>query len=318
MADPEILGVHQGDVVVRTALVAALRDLRANPWLLDYAFASLKHDELTREEYGQQEIDRAKEWFQRTNVPVVMAFRNEAPKLPCLTVKLLDSGEDAATLADVHYQPSERSDDEWPVLVGPVTPGYDSVTGVLTLPADSVSAVLVSGQVVVTRTGKVYPVEEVVSATRLRIAKGLAEDFDQSTVRGSRPAVVTAIESVVFKERYAVGCHAAGAAGNPVHTLYLHSVAIFCLLRYRQDLLEARGFERSQVASGELYRDEGWGEELVYSRDVTLAGYYRVSWPKRRGGALAFAATQVSPLSDALPVEAGEINLDADPISGEA
>lgn len=57
----EALGIHQSDVIIRTAIVAALADLRANPWLLDYVFASLPKDEMTMKDYGEKSVEKAKE-----------------------------------------------------------------------------------------------------------------------------------------------------------------------------------------------------------------------------------------------------------------
>ena len=106
----EALGVHQSDVIIRTAIVAAIADLRANPWLLDYVFASLPRDDRTMKDYGEKEVQRAKEWFMKTNVPVFMVPRMDEAKVPCITIKLLDSSEAEVTLGDVHYQEKEDND----------------------------------------------------------------------------------------------------------------------------------------------------------------------------------------------------------------
>src|SRR6476646_6304158 len=45
-------GVFQGDIIIRTALIEGMRDIRRQPWLLDYAFASLAQDDLTKSVYG--------------------------------------------------------------------------------------------------------------------------------------------------------------------------------------------------------------------------------------------------------------------------
>jgi len=75
------LGIHQSDVIIRTAIIAALADLRANPWKLDYVFSSLPKDTLTAKSYGEKDIAQAKRWFLSTEIPVTMVPRIDKAKL---------------------------------------------------------------------------------------------------------------------------------------------------------------------------------------------------------------------------------------------
>lgn len=54
----------------------------------------------------------------------------------------------------------------------------------------------------------------------------------------------------------------------------------FILLRYKETLLEARGFERSTISTGPLYNYSETDKEMVFVRDITLSGYVRQYWPK--------------------------------------
>ena len=119
----ESLGIFQSDVIIRSCIVAALADLRANSWLLDYVFASLPKDEMTMKDYGEKSVEKAKEWFLKTKIPVAMVPRLNEAQVPCITIKLQDSTESEVTLADVHYQTSELNSGVWPNIVGPFTPG---------------------------------------------------------------------------------------------------------------------------------------------------------------------------------------------------
>lgn len=199
----EPLGIHQSDIIIRSALIAGLDDLRANPWLLDYVFSSLPKDDLTKNDYGQREVDNAKKWFLNTEIPVIMNTRIDETKVPAISVSLMDSNESDTTLGDVHYVPVE------------------------------------------------YTVEKDSKAVTL--------------------------ESLVFKETYSIGCH---AAGETTFATYLHSIVVFILLRYKQRLLEARGFERSTVSSSDFRRNEMFENEMVFSRWISLSGYVRNYWPK--------------------------------------
>ncbi len=278
----EPIGIFQSDIIIRTMLVAAIEDLRANPWLLDYVFASLKYDALTAKTYGEKEIERAKEWFKKTKVNVMMGARipDGDPPAVCITLHIVSSTEEENTLADVHYRPIEDTENNWPALTAKFDPvSYNATTGVMTVPADiAASLVFATGMVVADRTGTAHPILETLSTNSFKLATGIVADFHECFVKAASPSMVATIESASFKESLAVGCH---VAGEPVHLTYLHSIIVFALLRYRQDLLEARGFERSFIASTDFKVDEDVAPEMFFSRYVNLVGYVKQYWPKR-------------------------------------
>lgn len=278
-------GIHQSDVVIRAALVYGIEDLRAKPHWLRYVFSSLPYDELTASEYGQAQVEEAIRWFQNTDIPVLMAFKitDGPPPLPCISIALMDSKEGEATLADVHYDVKEDLDESrpWPVLSGPLYGvSYDPVSGKFSMPAGS-TFVLSRGHVVVTKTGQSVPVlRGTVQGTAL-LPKNLGYDFDGCTIRGQKRTRQVSLESLVFNESYLIGCH---AKGDPAQLLYLHSIVVFCLLRYKQRLLEARGFGESTMVSTDLRQSEAFKAlglaEPAYSRYVSLNGKVRHYWPK--------------------------------------
>jgi hypothetical protein len=285
---------------VRGALVEGLRELRREPWLLDYAFASLREDELTKGSYGQREIDRAKEWFQRTEIKVVMATSLYAgPVLPCVSIGLMESVEIANTLGDVHHDTSEPDDTQWPALAGPFDPdSYDPATGAVVLPA-SVTLVVVPGMVLVDREGRQHEVLEVDGQT-VTIAAGTVADLRGSTIRGARPSRQAALESAQFRETYQIGCF---VGGEVVHLTYLHSLVVFVLMRRRQDLLEARGFQASQVSSAPAQRLDLMESDVAYARYLNLTGTAMSVWPKAVAGRLYSVGTQVGVARPGVPGE---------------
>lgn len=276
------LGIHQSDVIIRTAIIAAINDLRANPWLLDWAFASLPRDELTASTYGEAEVARAKEWFLNTNIPVFLNVARTDVKFPCITVGLQASAEveSEGTLGDTHYIPFEEDEHFGPVtLAGPFTPtSYDRATGTITLDKDDVgSFVIAPNMVVVTRTGSKYPILDVHDATTFVIEPGTITNLSDFVINSADPAYVAELESSLYREVYAIGAH---VESEPVHLTYLHSILVFILLRYKESLLEARGFERSVISSQDLRVDSEMVPEFVYSRYCQVTGYVRQSWPK--------------------------------------
>lgn len=275
----EILGIHQSDVIIRSAIIAGINDLRNNPFLLDYVFASLPRDALTAAEYGEAEVTQAKRWFQNTNISVYVNVNPESVKFPCITITLMSSNEQEAedTLADIHYVPHEDNDGDWPTLIGPIdVVAKDPVAGTVTLdPVALGTFVLAPGMILLTKAGKQLSITSVID--NVVTCTGALGDLSQIQVKPSRPAQVATIESALFRETYALGCH---SDSEPVHLTYLHSVVVFVLLCYRQTLLEARGFERSTVSSTDFKREEDLLPEVLYSRFVTITGTVRQIWPK--------------------------------------
>jgi hypothetical protein len=279
----DVVGIFQSDLIIRTALVAALADMRANPWLLDYVFASLKKDALTQAAYGK-EVRNAKNWFLHNDVKIVMNTQlNAGAKFPCISIELGSSGEvpEEATLGDVHYTPREDVIGPRPNLCDAFTPtSWDPASATLVLPLGTAQQLdLAEGLVVVTAAGAEYRVDAVLNARTavLGCPVGTNVDFRAAVIRGAAPSMVQHVESSSFAESFSIGIH---VHGRPVLLVYLHSIVVFCLLRYKEVLLEQRGFERSTFSSSEAARNAFFGKENVFSRYINLSGRVRQYWPK--------------------------------------
>lgn len=273
-------GIFQGDVIVQTAIQEGLDDLRRNPWLVDYLFASLTQDPLTVKRYGKAQVDEARRWISSVEVPV---FTNtvQAAQLPAVTIAMVESAEveSEATLADVHHDPTEPLDQDVP-LAGPFSPrSWDPASGLMVLPDAVVDHLYLSaGMAVADSVGARHEVLEVLGDATVRLrSDGSALDFSAASVRPRRPAFAVHLESSSFRESYTLGCH---AGAPPLYLLFLHSAVVFVLLRYKQSLLEARGFERTTISSSDFARNQSFENEVGYSRYVTLSGRVRQHWPK--------------------------------------
>lgn len=273
----QAFGMFQGDVVIRTAIVAGINDLRANPWALDYVFSSLAQDALTNNTYGQKEIDKAKNWFLNNEIPVVPSLRVDNLRLPCISISMQGSTEMDNTLGDKNYTVEEIYDEFLPVLYGPFRAGYDNETGKMVIPLEVVDTVIPNeGMVVEDSKGCQYKVLEAQgNVVYLDINQSI--DCTKGLLLKSRFPKRVQLESANFREDYVIGCH---SRGEPYECLYLHSILAFCLLRYRQKYLEARGFERSSINSTDIRLNDSFDAEIVFSRFVTLSGFVRQYWPK--------------------------------------
>lgn len=285
MAETEIAGVFSSDLIIESAIRAGIADLRDKPYLLDFVFANLKQDALTSARYGGKQLEQAKKWFLSHDVPVFSTTRQDEAKFPCIAISLDESSEAEATLGDVHYIPQETGEGDWPVLAGPfAAKAYSASTGLFKFPTDVASEVApVAGMFLIDRLGNQHEIVEVLDEDTVQIAIGSNADFGTAFLKAAQPKVVRTIESLQFRETYTIRLY---VHSEPSHLAYLYSVITFILLRYKETLLEARGFERSTMAWTGAQRDrEGNDAELVFTRQCRLTGYVRQSWPKFIGDA---------------------------------
>lgn len=280
-------GILQSDILIRTAIMEALDEVRKTPWLLDFVFSWMVSDELTRSQYGEKELDEAKRWFLNSEIIVTMSYRVDRPQLPCIAIELIDSVEDVATLGDVNLEgPYEEIDGTETVIqpqpvLGPFTPkSYNSSTGKITLPDNLNTIQIFEGNIIFDiKTNKGYQIISIYDDSSFFINPGVNANFTKAYIAPLSSLYTVALESLSFRENYRLRCYVNTA---PVHLTFLHSILLFQMLRKKEDLLEGRGFERSTINSGPIGAWEGEGNvELTWYRDITTTGYVRQYWPKK-------------------------------------
>jgi hypothetical protein len=193
-------GINLPDVLVRTAIMDGLQRLRNDPKLLDFVFGWLPNDALTAQTYGLQTLERAKQWFLATDIPVSLDLRMDQVKIP--VISLTDDSEDQSALGETHH--------DW---------------------------------------------EEPLSTD---------------------PTQGVHFRSAFFRQGVLIGCY---ANGEPETALNLYAIVKFILLKYRKELLEARGYERTTISGTQIGQVQDFNTEVCYARHLTLTGFVRDSWP---------------------------------------
>lgn len=279
-----VLGIFQSDIVVRQGVKQALADFRANPWLLDFCFASLPQDELTSKLYGDQEARHAKEWFQRTDIPVTMDYRSDTFEGTCISISQSDFVQSESQIGDVDPFPYEDMDSSWPILGGPfVAQSYSPETGILRTPKSFTDTlILAPTMVVLDDVGNEYIIETAESVSSdgtqlITLVNPKNTSFKKTLVKSAKPRYVVQVESTNFKETVKIGCH---AHGQPHHLTWLWAITLSALLRAQQVYFEARNFERTSFASGPFTRNQSTGKEMVWTRYIQVTGTSRNYWPK--------------------------------------
>jgi hypothetical protein len=273
-----IMGIFQGDLTISNMLKKSIADLRLNSWLLDHIFSNIR---------DQKEISNAKAFFLNNEFPIVHNMRKDSPPAMFISLSLGSSREDKsqAYLGDmsnefVDYLPSEINK-TIPYVVKPFNIiSYDSATGIITMPENIqefkyISAGMLSVDV---NTGNAYKIIEVLSNSRYVVEIG-AVITEKQAITPQYPIFRARMESATFLENYTIGIH---TSGDVLNTIWLHSIVSYCLLRYRESLLEAEGFQISTISSSEFIKSEQYAQlgEDFFSRYITLEGQVQNFWIK--------------------------------------
>jgi hypothetical protein len=280
--------IFQSDLIIKAAVELGLEDIRNNLWLIDDILGDVINNTYLREKYGQKQVSACKEWFKNNQVEVYMENRNDRDKLPCVTISLGSSQEkdDRKTMADqstesVILLPSEINKPIGYVIKPFDFISYDNSTGLVAVPAGTNLTTVAPGMILVDpQTGKGYIISDVT-------LEGIIIEASLGAISPAQAGVVpqfqfykARIEHTFFQETYNIGCH---AHGDPQAVLWLHSIVLYSLLRYREGLFEANGFSESVLANSDLSSNPAYtgpGGEQAYSRYITLSGLVENSWIK--------------------------------------
>ena len=278
-----------GDVILRTAIQAAFDDVRANPWLLDFCLSFFTADALTVKEYGQKELDRCKDWFLSNDVKVTMGTNVQTLEVPHIAIWPGAQNEAEATTGDVNDTALIKI--PWPVPPAAVATfsalSYDPTSGIIMVPTSvDLSRVFDTDLVLDRKSGKTYPVLDI-GDQQITIAAGSLPNLNQAQiVRGAYQTTLITLESITTQDNYQIDVI---VPGDATMCLVLHTILMFCLYRYKQTLLEGRGYERTSYTSTGIngVKNGGQSVQLMFQRGVSVSGYIRSFWPKKKGSPLA-------------------------------
>lgn len=271
-------GILQTDTIIKNCIEAGLEDLRLNPWVIDHIFSSLK---------DQSQIAAAKAFFLNNSFPVLMSNRVDSPPGFFISVTLGSSKEDRsqAWLGDmsnetITYSPSQINK-PIPYIIKPFNiVSYDPATGIITIPDTILEYKYISAGMlsVDPATGNACNILESLGNSRYAVALNSVISNKQAIIP-AYPMYKARLEGGTFIEDYQIGVH---CSGDPFHTINLHSIVLYTMLRYRESLLEAEGFQISTVSSSEMVKSsqhESIGESF-FSRYITLSGQIQNFWVK--------------------------------------
>lgn len=277
------MAVIPTDILIKTAIEASIADMRRNAYLLDDCFGGLKDDILSKAEYGTKEVNAAKQFITNTNIPTYLPYRVDSPSTPCILVmrssgseaadraSLADDGEDQAYDPANAGQPLHR-------IVPPFTPTlYDAAQGMITMPDQYDTYQVASGMYVMAKNGRKYQILKILDDKTFLIAKNIDEDFTDCYIVPEQREWISRREQMFLSEGWTLTVM---ASGEPQFAEWLRQLVMYCLGRYREAYLEARGFEISSIQAGPVYLDPSFEGSKVYAAKINLSGTVASTWIK--------------------------------------
>jgi hypothetical protein len=102
------VGIFQGDIIIRSAVLLGLKELKSHPELIEDVLASLPQDDVTADRYGSLTISQCKKWFADTDIDVLLGLKFKYMEKPAIVaIELGEENENETTIGDKNYEPLE-------------------------------------------------------------------------------------------------------------------------------------------------------------------------------------------------------------------
>jgi hypothetical protein len=276
------MSLFLGDIRIKAALTLGFEDISKNPWLLDDILGDTISNEYMRRFYGSQ-IESCKQWIANNRVNIVLSDRDDKLELPAIEIELGTSNEKAEmkhmgdlSVESVRLLPNTINK-PIPYVLKPVPGSYNPATGAFTF-GSAVDLNNVSPKMVLvnpaTATG--YIIQSVTMANTANLLPGLSLPVGAYGIIPEYQYYESKIGHTFMTEPYRIVC----TAMDQQTLLWLHSIAVYSLLRYRQVLLEKDGYAESLISSSPMYPnpDRSDAGQVAWSRDINLTGQVENRW----------------------------------------
>jgi hypothetical protein len=123
-------------------------------------------------------------------------------------------------------------------------------------------------------------------------------DFEKVAIAPQFLTYRARMERIISQETYSIGCH---VHGDPALGIFLYNVVKYALLRYREGLFEQYNFSLGTINASDMYENDAFGADNVYSRFINLSGQVEEYWvktPFRKWEAVDFAGDPSSEIPE--------------------
>lgn len=277
-----IYGLFPSDIILRTAILQGLAEIKAEPGLLDFLLQALLKDALTVKQYGERELNDLKNWILNNEIAVTLGYHINQVKQPHVAIWLGAQEETQQIFGDAHDTSIALERIQWVTRRPPTmifTPAtYVQSTGTVTLPANLNTEQIHAGMRVLDRANnRVYAIEEVIDEQSFKLPDDTIANLTNAEVLERDDLWLVKAESVTFKETFNIDCL---VQGDATKAIVLHQLIVYILYRYKQAYLEGRGLENTVVTSTAMGGIQSDASQIIWKRSITLVGYTRQYWPK--------------------------------------
>lgn len=273
--------IFQGDARIRTAIELGLEDIAKNQWLIDDILGDFISNEYLRARYASQ-IDSCKQWLANNRINIYMSERDDKMDFPCVVIKVGANNEksEMKTMGDISTGTADfipnKINRPLPYVISPGAGSYDSASGLFNFASAANLTLVAPGMVLVDpATGTGFKILSV-DGNGISVGPNMTLSAAKYGVVPQYQIYQAKIGHTFLAESYDIEC----SAMDQQTTIWLHSIVLYCLLRYRQALLEADGFAESMIKNTQLYLNQDYGNEgaSIWSRSINLTGQTEPTW----------------------------------------
>lgn len=276
------MSLFLGDIRIKTALELGLEDITKNPWLLDDILGDTISNKYLRERYGSQ-IESCKQWLANNRINFFMSNRDDKMEFPCIVIEMGTSSEkaDMKHMGDLSTETVKllpnNINKPIPYVIKPLVGSYDPTSGAFAFSSEVDLRAVANGMVLVDpTTGTGYIIQSVTVANQVNLLTSLSIPTGSYGIIPQYQFYESKIGHTFMQEPYTITCNAM----DQQTLLWLHSIAVYSLLRYRQALLEKDGYAESIISSSKMYPNPDYSDagQVMWSRDIEITGQVENRW----------------------------------------
>lgn len=259
-----------------------LADVMKNDWLLQDILGDTLGNPYLRERYGSQ-IESCKQWLANNRINILLSERDDKMEFPSIVIALGTSEEKAdmkhmgdLSVESVNLIPNTINK-PIPYVITPLAGSYNTTTGAFTFSSAVGLQVVSPGMILVDpANGLGYPIQSITVQNQVNLLPGLSLKAPLYGIIPQYQYYETKIGHTFMQEPYKITCNAM----DQQTLLWLHSIAVYSLLRYRQALLEKDGYAESLISSSPMYANPDYsdGGQVIWSREINITGQVENRW----------------------------------------
>lgn len=277
------MSLFLGDIRLKTAIELGLEDIRKNEWLLDDILGDTIANHYLRERYASQ-IDSCRQWLANNRIGIYLSAQQaDKQEFPSIDIEVGDSNEKESMkhMADLSTESVKllpnNINKPIPFVLKPVAGSYNPTSGAFTFSSEVNLVTVAPGMVLVDpTTGNGYSIQSIMVANQVNLLPGLSLTAPIYGIIPQYQYYEAKIGHTFMQEPYKITCNAM----DQQTLLWLHSIAVYSLLRYRQVLLEKDGYAESMISSSKIYANADYSDagQVIWSRDINITGQVENRW----------------------------------------